>query len=224
MAPVVSLRGVSRRYVRGTQRVEALRDVDLEIEGGTFVALLGPTGSGKTTLLNLIAGLDTPHVGTVVVSDERIDTLTSRDLANWRARHVGLVFPFDHLVPTLTIERNVEVPLLATELSRYERRRVVLMALGHVGLSRHAQRMPDQLPERERRCVALARALVTQPALLVCDDPTHDVVEGLYGLNERLGTTIVMATDDPLAACGACRVVHISEGRIDSARLAQEAA
>src|SRR5262245_41259729 len=132
MAPMVSLRGVSRRYVRGAQCVEALRDVDLEIAANGFVALLGPTGSGKTTLLNLITGLDTPHAGEVVVAGERIDTLASRDLAEWRARHVGLVFSVDSLLPALTIERNVEIPLLATQLSRYERRREVLAALDHV--------------------------------------------------------------------------------------------
>jgi len=224
MAPVVSLQGVSRRYVRGTQRVEALREVDLEIEAGAFVALLGPTGSGKTTLLNLIAGLDTPHAGAVVVSGQRIDTLTSRDLADWRAQHIGFVFAIDHLVPTLSLEHNVEIPLLAMELSRYERRREVLAALDQLGLMRRAQCLPGQLSSGQRRRVAIARALVTRPTVLICDEPAVDILEPLHSLNEQLGMTLVMATDDPLADCWASRVVHINGGRIGSARLAQVAA
>jgi putative ABC transport system ATP-binding protein len=224
MAAVVSLRDVSRRYVRGTQHVQALRDIDLDIEAGASVALLGPPGSGKTTLLHVIAGLDAPDAGTVLVSGVRIDTLASRDLAYWRTRHVGLVFPTDHLVPTLTVERNVEIPVLATELSRYERRRAVFAALDAVGLTRCAQCLPDPLSLRQRRRVAIARALVTQPALLVCDDPPEDVLEALHDVNEQLGTTVVMATDDPLAASSASRVLHVDEGRVESARLAQAAA
>jgi putative ABC transport system ATP-binding protein len=232
MDTMVSLRGVSRRYVRGGERVEALRDVDLEIAAGTFVALIGPTGAGKTTLLNLIAGLDTPHAGSVCVAGERIDTLGPRELAEWRAEHVGLVLYVDHLLPTLSIERNVEIPLLARPLSRYERRREVLAALDDVGLLRSARSLPASLSPAQRRRVGIARALVTRPNLLVCDEPTSnlgganadDILDVLYDSSARLGMTIVMATDDVLASEWASRVIVIDDGRLAPAPRAQAAA
>jgi putative ABC transport system ATP-binding protein len=232
MASIVSLRGVSRRYVRGAERVEALRDVDLEIAAGTFVALVGPPGAGKTTLLNLIAGLDTPHAGSVVVAGERIDTLRPRALADWRTRHLGLVFHVDYLVPPLTIERNVEIPLLGQPLSGYERRREVRSALDRVGLAHLAERLPSRLSPGQRRCVAIARALVTRPPLLICDEPTSnlagevpvEVLEALRAQSQCLGTTVLMATDDPLAAAWASRVIQIERGRVSPARRAQVAA
>jgi putative ABC transport system ATP-binding protein len=232
MASIVSLRGVSRRYVRGAERVEALRDVDLEIAAGTFVALVGPTGAGKTTLLNLVAGLDMPHAGSIVVAGERIDTLGPRVLADWRARDVGLVFYVDHLVPPLTIERNVEIPLLRQPLSRYERRRAVLSALDRVGLAHLAECLPSRLSPGQRRRVAVARALVTHPALLVCDEPTRNLadaaaaeaLEVLRDQSIRFGTTVLMATADPLVAASAARVIQIERGRVNPAPRAQVAA
>lgn len=232
MAATVSLRGVSLRYVRGDERVEALREVDLDIDAGTFVAIVGPAGAGKTTLLNLIAGLDTPHAGTVVVAGTRIDTLAPRALADWRARHVGLLFYVDYLVAPLTIERNVEIPLLAAPLSRYERRRAVLSALDQVGLISRAECLPAQLSPGQRRRAAIARAVVTQPTLLVCDEPTSnlagdstdEVLEVLQDLSGRSSTSIVMATDDPLAAAWASQVVQIDGGRVSPAQRARAAA
>jgi putative ABC transport system ATP-binding protein len=232
MASIVSLRGVSRRYVRGAECVDGLRDVDLEIAAGAFVALLGPAGAGKTTLLNLIAGLDAPHAGTVIVAGERIDTLGPRQLRDWRTRHIGLAFYVDYLVPVLTVGRNVEIPLLAQALSSYERRREVMVALDRVGLAGHAQRLPSQLSPGQRRRAAIARAIVSRPALLVCDEPTanlagdttDEVLEVLRDLSERFEMTVVMATDDPVAAACASRVIVLESGRVSPAPRAQVAA
>jgi putative ABC transport system ATP-binding protein len=232
MAAWVTLRGVARPYVRGTERIEALREIDLEIAPGAFVALLGPAGAGKTTLLNIIAGLDTPHTGAVVVAGERLDTLGPRELADWRARHVGFVFYVDSLVPALTLEHNVEIPLLAQPLTRYERRREVLAALDSVGLLRRAQCLPAQLTPGQRRRVAIARALVTRPSLLVCDEPTsnlcadttEDILEVLHEVSARRDTTLVMATDDPTAAAWASQVIEMECGRASLAYCARVAA
>jgi putative ABC transport system ATP-binding protein len=213
MTAIVSLQGVCRTV---------LQDLDLTIEAGEFVALLGPSGSGKTTLLSLIGGLDHPDTGTVTVAGLRLDRLSTRALRRWRAQHVGFVFQLCHLLPILSAERNVEVPLLATSLSRYERRRNARAALDFVGLVRNAEHKPSQLSGSQQQRVAIARALVADPAILVCDEPTgeldrqtaKEVLDLLQNVNEHLGTSIVMATHDPRTAARASRIVQIQWGRV----------
>jgi putative ABC transport system ATP-binding protein len=222
MTAVVSLQRVVKQYARGKQRVEVLHGLDLEIESGEFVALMGPSGSGKTTLLNLIGGLDTPDEGSVTVAGERIDKLPSRALANWRARKIGFVFQFYNLLPMLNAERNVEIPLLMTRLSKAERRRNVRAALELVGLSDRAAHKPSELSGGQQQRVAIARALVADPTVLICDEPTGDldretaeqILELLQTLNQQLGTSIVMVTHDPLAAQSASRTLNVDKGRL----------
>jgi putative ABC transport system ATP-binding protein len=212
MAAIVSLQGVFRTV---------LQDLDLAIEAGEFVALLGPPGAGKTTVLKLIGGLDHPDVGIVSVGGLRLDRLSTRALGRWRARHVGFVFELCHLWPTLSAERNVEVPLLTTALSRYERRRNARAALDFVGLLPQAEHRLWRLSGSQQQRVAIARALVADPALLVCDEPTGDfdrrtaseILDLLQNVNVHLGTTIVMATQNALVAASASRIVEIDTGR-----------
>jgi putative ABC transport system ATP-binding protein len=225
MAAIVSLRGISRSYVRSAQRLEVLKEVDLEIDAGEFVALLGPPGSGKTTLLNLISGFDRPDSGAIFVAGERIDTLSPRQLAAWCTRHVGLVLQSGHLLPMLSAERNVEIPLLMTPLSRYELRRNARAALDLVGLAHRTEHVAGELSGGEQQRVAIARALVADPAILLCDEPTGDldrsvaaeVLQLLRNLNERFGTTIVMVTHDPWAAQSASRILRIDNGKLIAA-------
>ncbi|MFO7275806.1 MAG: ABC transporter ATP-binding protein [Pseudomonadota bacterium] len=222
MAAIVSLKNVVKRYVRGKQRVEVLHGVDLECEAGEFLALMGPSGSGKTTLLNLIGGLDRPDEGEVIVAGERIDRLSSGQLAKWRARHVGFVFQFYNLLPVLTAERNVEVPLLLTKLSRAQRRKNVAAALELVGLTDRAKHKPTELSGGQQQRVAIARAIVADPTIIVCDEPTGDLdrenAEDILGLlqmlNQRQGKTIVMVTHDPRAAEFASRRLYLDKGRL----------
>jgi putative ABC transport system ATP-binding protein len=225
MASIVSIRGVVKAYLRGKQRVEVLRGVDLEVEQGEFLALMGPSGSGKTTLLNLIGGLDRPDRGEVTVAGERLDTLSSGKLTKWRARHVGFIFQFYNLLPVLTAERNVEVPLLLTNLSAKERRRNVAAALELVGLADRAKHKPGELSGGQQQRVAIARALVSDPSVLVCDEPTGDLdretsdsILGLLQLlNRTHGKTIVMVTHDPRAAEHASRRLYVDKGILGSA-------
>jgi putative ABC transport system ATP-binding protein len=222
MAAIVSIKGVTKSYVRGRQRVEVLRKLDLEVQHGEFVALMGPSGSGKTTLLNLIGGLDRPDRGEIAVAGERIDRMSSGQLAKWRARHVGFIFQFYNLLPVLTAERNVEVPLLLTKLSAAERRRNVAAALALVGLSDRAKHKPAELSGGQQQRVAIARALVADPTLLVCDEPTGDldretsdsILELLQLLNRGHGKTIVMVTHDPRAAGYASRRLYVDKGEL----------
>jgi putative ABC transport system ATP-binding protein len=222
MAGVVSLKKVVKRYMRGKQKVEVLHGLDLEIESGEFVALMGPSGSGKTTLLNLIGGLDRPDEGEVVVSGERIDKLSGRQLARWRAHNVGFVFQFYNLMPLLTAERNVELPLLLTRLSRSQRKQNAGAALQLVGLSDRATHKPSELSGGQQQRVAIARAIVADPKLLVCDEPTGDLdrhtAEEILGLlqllNRQQGKTIIMVTHDPKAAEYASRQVHLDKGAL----------
>jgi putative ABC transport system ATP-binding protein len=222
MTAAVSLRNVVKTYVRGKQSVEVLHHLDLEIPQGEFLALMGPSGSGKTTLLNLVGGLDHPTSGEVVVGGERIDTLSGSQLAKWRARHVGFIFQFYNLMPMLTAERNVELPLLLTNLSSAERKRNVAAALAIVGLSDRAKHKPSELSGGQQQRVAIARALVADPALLVCDEPTGDLdratAEEILGLlqvlNRDQGKTIIMVTHDPLAANYASRILHVDKGQL----------
>jgi putative ABC transport system ATP-binding protein len=222
MATVVSLHNVVKRYTRGKQRVEVLHSLDLTVESGDFLALMGPSGSGKTTLLNLIAGLDRPDEGEVIVAGERIDTLSSGKLAQWRARHIGFVFQFYNLLPVLNAERNVEVPLLLTKLSRAQRKQNVRAALDLVGLADRAKHKPAELSGGQQQRVAIARALIADPTLLVCDEPTgdldresaEDILNLLQILNRKQGKTIIMVTHDPRAAAHASRRLYVDKGRL----------
>jgi putative ABC transport system ATP-binding protein len=222
MSTLVSLNNVVKRYQRGKQSVEVLHGVNLAIEQGEFLALMGPSGSGKTTLLNLIAGLDQPSEGEVTVAGERIDKLSGGKLAKWRARHIGFVFQFYNLLPVLTAARNVEVPLLLTNLSSSQRKQNVRAVMELVGLADRATHKPGELSGGQQQRVSIARALVADPTLLVCDEPTGDLdrenAEEILGLlqtlNRKQGKTIIMVTHDPLAADHAARTLHVDKGRL----------
>jgi len=222
MGAIVTLKNVLKRYKRGKEQVEVLHALDLEIAEGDFVAIMGPSGSGKTTLLNLIGGLDQPTEGEVSVAGERIDRLSGGQLAKWRSRHVGFIFQFYNLMPTMTAERNVELPLLLTSLSRAERKRNVATALEIVGLSDRAKHKPSELSGGQQQRVAIARALVADPTLLVCDEPTGDldrqtadeILHLLQLLNREQGKTIIMVTHDPKAAEFASRHLHVDKGQL----------
>ncbi|MFO1465273.1 MAG: ABC transporter ATP-binding protein [Steroidobacteraceae bacterium] len=222
MTAIVSLRNVVKRYTRGKQAIEVLHGIDLDIEAGDFVALMGPSGSGKTTLLNLIGGLDTASGGEVNVAGVRIDQMKGEKLARWRARHVGFVFQFYNLLPQLSAERNVELPLLLTPLSSAQRRRNVQAALAIVGLEDRARHRPAELSGGQAQRVAIARALVSDPTLLVCDEPTGDLDRAtadeilglLRTLNREQGKTIVMVTHDPKAADYATHRLYLDKGEL----------
>jgi putative ABC transport system ATP-binding protein len=227
MTALVSIKQVVKGYVRGKQRVEVLHSIDLTVERGEFLALMGPSGSGKTTLLNLIGGLDRPDRGEITVAGERIDRLSSGQLAKWRARHVGFIFQFYNLLPVLSAERNVEVPLLLTSLSAAERKRNVAAALELVGLADRAKHKPGELSGGQQQRIAIARALVADPTLLVCDEPTGDldretsesILQLLKLLNEQQRKTIVMVTHDPRAAQYASRRLYVDKGSLAPAPL-----
>ena len=220
MTALVTIRDVDKGYVRGKQRVEVLTGLNLEVEQGEFLALMGPSGSGKTTLLNLIGGLDKCDKGEVVVAGQRLDRLSSGQLAKWRARHVGFVFQFYNLLPVLSAERNVEVPLLLTRLSGKQRRQNVRAALELVGLGDRAKHKPAELSGGQQQRVGIARALVSDPTLLICDEPTGDldressesVLQLLELLNQDHGKTVIMVTHDPRAAEHASRLLHVDKG------------
>jgi putative ABC transport system ATP-binding protein len=216
----VHIRDLHKVFHRGSERIDVLQGVNLEIPSGDFLALMGPSGSGKTTLLNLMGGLDRPTQGTVQVGADRIDQLSSRQLTKWRARHVGFIFQLYNLLPVLTAARNVELPLLLTRLSRAERKKRVATALSVVGLADRARHYPRQLSGGQEQRVGIARAIVTDPTLLLCDEPTGDldrksgdeILDLLQTLNREHGKTIVMVTHDPHAAARARRVLHLDKG------------
>jgi putative ABC transport system ATP-binding protein len=222
MASVVTFSNVSKHYIRGKQTVAVLDHFDLEIDQGEFVAIMGPSGSGKTTLLNLIGGLDRPSSGEVTVAGERLDQLSGSGLSKWRARHVGFIFQFYNLLPTLTAERNVELPLLLTSLSSAERRRKVAAALQLVGLADRAKHKPGELSGGQQQRIAIARALIADPTILICDEPTGDLdrhtAEEILGLlqtlNRQYGKTIIMVTHDPKAASYASRQLQVDKGQL----------
>ena len=219
---LVTLRNVDKVFRRGAEDIRVLSDLSIEIQQGEFLALMGPSGSGKSTLLNLLAGLDRPTAGTVEVAGERIDSLSRRALAKWRSRHVGFVFQFYNLLPVLSAERNVEIPLLLTSLSRAERKRHVATALEIVGLSHRAGHTPRTLSGGEQQRVGIARAIVTDPTLILADEPTGDldrktgdgILDLLDALNRQHGKTIVMVTHDPHAAARAARTLHLEKGQL----------
>ena len=225
MTALVSLRNVTKTYQRGPEKVQVLHGIDLDIPAGDFVALMGPSGSGKTTLLNLIGGLDTPSGGEIEIEGERIDRLSAGQLANWRSRHVGFVFQFYNLMPMLTAQKNVELPLLLTRMSAAERARRAEIALTLVGLADRRGHRPNELSGGQQQRVAIARAIVADPTFLICDEPTGDldrqsaegVLELLQLLNREHGKTIVMVTHDPKAAEYATHTIHLDKGELADA-------
>ena len=224
---MVRVEHLHKIYTRGSEKVDVLQDLSLEVAEGEFLALMGPSGSGKTTLLNLIGGLDHVSEGLLEVAGQRIDRASDRSLARWRSRAVGFVFQYYNLLPVLTAERNVELPLLLTNLSRSQRRRHVATALDVVGLANRAKHYPRQLSGGQEQRVGIARAIVSDPPLLLCDEPTGDldrksgdeILDLLEALNQEQGKTIIMVTHDPHAAERASRTLHLEKGA-----LAREAA
>jgi len=222
MSSIVSIHNLSKSYRRGRQKVPVLSNLELDVDAGEFLALMGPSGSGKTTLLNLIGGLDKADSGQIEVAGKRLDGMSSGQLAKWRARNVGFIFQFYNLLPVLNAERNVEVPLLLTKLSAKQRRTNVAAALELVGLADRARHKPSELSGGQQQRVAIARALVSDPALLVCDEPTGDldretsesVLQLLQLLNREHGKTVIMVTHDPRAAEYASRTLHMDKGEL----------
>jgi putative ABC transport system ATP-binding protein len=220
MNPLVRIRDVHKYFARGNERIDVLKGVNLDVAQGDFLALMGPSGSGKTTLLNLMGGLDRPSGGSVEVGGTDIGTLSGGQLSAWRANNIGFVFQLYNLLPVLTAERNVDLPLLLTNLSRAERRKRVGIALKVVGLSDRATHYPRQLSGGQEQRVGIARAIVTDPTLLLCDEPTGDldrksgdeILDLLQALNRQHGKTIVMVTHDPHAAERAGRTLHLEKG------------
>jgi len=220
METLVKVRDLHKVYYRGSEQIDVLQGVTLDIPAGDFLALMGPSGSGKTTLLNLMGGLDTPTKGSIEVSGDRIDTLSGGRLAAWRARHIGFIFQMYNLLPVLTAARNVELPLLLTKLGAADRKKRVQTALSVVGLADRANHYPRQLSGGQEQRVGIARAIVTDPTLLLCDEPTGDldrksgdeILTLLQTLNRDYGKTIVMVTHDPRAADCARRTLHLEKG------------
>ena len=219
---LVRIDGVEKVFHRGSEEIHVLSKLDLSVPTGEFLALMGPSGSGKSTLLNLIGGLDRPSRGRVEIAGDRIDTLSDRQLASWRARHVGFVFQLYNLIPVLTAERNVELPLLLTHLSKAERKKHVDTALAMVGLSHRAKHYPRTMSGGEQQRVGIARGIVTDPTLLLCDEPTGDldrksgdeILNLLQALNREHGKTIIMVTHDPHASARASRTVYLNKGQL----------
>jgi putative ABC transport system ATP-binding protein len=222
MDTLVKVRDLHKVYYRGSEQIDVLQGITLDIPTGDFLALMGPSGSGKTTLLNLIGGLDTPTKGSIEVAGDRIDTLSGGRLAAWRARHVGFVFQMYNLLPVLTAARNVELPLLLTKLGSADRKKRVQTALSVVGLAERANHYPRQLSGGQEQRVGIARAIVTDPTVLLCDEPTGDldrksgdeILNLLQTLNRDYNKTIVMVTHDPHAADRAKRTLHLDKGSL----------
>ena len=218
--PLVNLRGVTKLYKRGSETVEVLKRLDLEVPRGDFLALMGPSGSGKTTLMNILGGLDRPTSGEVIIAGQPIHQLSDSALSAWRARHVGFVFQLYHLLPVLSAEQNVALPLMLTKLSGSERKKRAMAALTLVGLEDRAKHKPRELSGGQEQRVGIARAIVTDPTLLLCDEPTGDldrkagdeILELLQLLNKEHGKTIIMVTHDPHAAAKAQRTLFMNKG------------
>ncbi|WP_374249710.1 ABC transporter ATP-binding protein [Thermomonas sp.] len=222
MPTLVSTRNLHKTYQRGPETVDVLRGIDLDIAEGDFVALMGPSGSGKTTLLNLIGGLDTPSSGSIEIAGQHIEHMRDAQLAHWRSNNVGFVFQFYNLMPTLSAQKNVELPLLLTSLSAAQRKQNAAVALQLVGLADRARHKPNELSGGQQQRVAIARAIVSDPTLLICDEPTGDldrqsaadILGLLQELNRVHGKTIVMVTHDPKAAEYATHTLHLDKGNL----------
>ena len=222
MSTLVSLRNLHKTYQRGPEKVDVLHGIQLDIAEGDFIALMGPSGSGKSTLLNLIGGLDSPTSGEIDVGGKRIDTMSAGQLSQWRSDHVGFVFQFYNLMPMLSAQRNVELPLLLTKLSAAERKKRAQIALQLVGLADRKSHKPNELSGGQQQRVAIARAIVSDPQLLICDEPTGDldrhsaeeILQLLQLLNREHGKTIVMVTHDPKAAEYARHTLHLDKGTL----------
>ena len=219
---LVRIRGLAKDYKRGAETVHVLHALDLDIPKGDFLALMGPSGSGKSTLLNLIGGLDRPTSGTIEIAGQRTDSMSDAQLGRWRANHVGFVFQMYNLLPVLSSQRNVELPLLLTSLSAAERRKRATAALGLVGLAERAGHKPRELSGGQEQRVGIARAIVSDPTLLLCDEPTGDldrksgdeILDLLQALNQQQGKTMIMVTHDPHAAARAKRTLHLEKGQL----------
>ena len=224
MELLAELKGVSRIYQKGKERVEVLHELDLNIPKGEFLALMGPSGSGKTTLLNLLGGLDKPTAGTVTVGGAELSSMSNSQLSRWRSTHVGFIFQFYNLLPVLTARKNVELPLLLTSLAAKERTKRADLALSIVGLSDRAKHYPREMSGGQEQRVAIARAVVSDPTLLLCDEPTGDldrktadeILRLLQTLNRSHGKTIVMVTHDAQAAEYAKRILHVDKGKLEA--------
>lgn len=221
---MIEIRALCKRYRRGDQDVEVLKDLDLDVAAGDFIALMGPSGSGKSTLLNLIAGIDRPTSGRISIDGTDISQLSDAALARWRAAHVGFIFQFYNLIPVLTAYENVELPLQLTSLSRAERQQRVVQALTAVGLADRMTHTPNELSGGQQQRVAIARALITDPDLIVADEPTgdldrasaEDILAMLQRLNRDMGKTILMVTHDPKAADAARAIIHLEKGQLET--------
>jgi len=219
-SPLVRLRSVTKTFRRGSERVEVLKNLDLDVPRGDFLALMGPSGSGKTTLLNILGGIDSPTSGEVLVEGKPLQRLHEGALTRWRARHVGFIFQFYHLLPVLTAEENVALPLLLTNLSVAERRKRARAALALVGVADRAGHKPGELSGGQEQRVGIARAIVTDPTILLCDEPTGDldrkagdeILHLLQLLNTEHGKTIIMVTHDPRAAARAQHTLFMDKG------------
>ncbi|HWM28109.1 MAG TPA: ABC transporter ATP-binding protein [Woeseiaceae bacterium] len=224
MDVLAKLENVSRVYHKGKERVEVLHELDLDIPKGDFLALMGPSGSGKTTLLNLLGGLDKPSAGTVTVGGAELSSMSNSQLSKWRSTHVGFIFQFYNLLPVLTARKNVELPLLLTNLGSGERTKRADIALSIVGLSDRAKHYPREMSGGQEQRVAIARAVVSDPTILLCDEPTGDldratadeILKLLQILNREHGKTIVMVTHDAQAAEYASRVLHVDKGKLEA--------
>ncbi len=219
---IIALKDVKKSFAKGRETVQVLMGIDLTVEAGDFLALMGPSGSGKTTLLNIIGGIDSATGGEVIVASQDLNKLGSRALGHWRAANIGFIFQFYNLLPVLNARRNVELPLLLTNLSASQRRQNAETALAVVGLADRVKHKPGELSGGQQQRVAIARAIVADPPILVCDEPTGDldrdtageILELLEILNRDHGKTIVMVTHDPKAAAHAKRTLHLDKGRL----------
>jgi putative ABC transport system ATP-binding protein len=222
MSSLIAVNSVNKTYKRGEETLVVLDDLSLEVQQGDFLALMGPSGSGKSTLLNLIGGLDTPTSGEIVINEQHLETMNASSLSDWRANNVGFIFQFYNLLPVLTANKNVEIPLLLTNLSGSQRKEHVSTALNVVGLSDRGSHKPNELSGGQQQRVAIARALVSDPEILVCDEPTGDldrntateILDLLQILNREHGKTILMVTHDPVAAESAKRTLHLDKGKL----------
>ena len=222
MSSLIAVNSVNKTYKRGEETLVVLDDLSLEVQQGDFLALMGPSGSGKSTLLNLIGGLDTPTSGEIVINEQHLETMNASSLSDWRANNVGFIFQFYNLLPVLTANTNVEIPLLLTNLSGSQRKEHVSTALNVVGLSDRGSHKPNELSGGQQQRVAIARALVSDPDILVCDEPTGDldrntateILDLLQILNREHGKTILMVTHDPVAAESAKRTLHLDKGKL----------